>query len=262
MCEGVTPNNPTKQVVHVQWWDNFSKCYAYQKQDLARTNFALCLWTVVGVQRQSLPTQPHVLSSDPSVRGGLLSVADFTIKRNSSPALPDDLLDSKLIDGFKKEWLGPVDRIKSFWTSHFRAKNVTRVPLKLPPVDDDKSQPCPRCGTQRCSCFMQEILSAQSEAEATSLLQDTGKNPLHVTDDISGSPDGMLNFFPRAMKEFNIGSKAGLARMLAEFHIENRNSQTVKIVNTDVQIYERIMKVRTKTLHCQKEDCRFSCVHD
>ena len=38
---------------HVEWWDNFSKCYAYQKGDMQRTNFTACLWTVIGVQRQS-----------------------------------------------------------------------------------------------------------------------------------------------------------------------------------------------------------------
>ena len=66
-----------------------------------------------------------------------------------------------------------------------------------------------------------------------------------IDDHISGSPDGLLNFFPFELRRFNIGSKIGLARILADFNIEHGGNAygIVKIVNTDVQIFERIIKV-------------------
>lgn len=214
---------------------------------MKRTNFSACLWTVIGVQRQSLASQPHVA---PGTK--LLTIEDFdTI--DGQPALPHDLLDPNLINSFKKLCLHPVDKIESVWTTRFRARTVTRVPLKLDPVDDPRV--CARCNSFRCSCFMQDILATQVAHSEEDEIEDVGDedskkktrgivHSVHMTDNVTGSADGLLNFFPSAMKPFNIGSKVGLSRILSEFYIENRDDYKVKIVNTDVQIYERIIKVR------------------
>ena len=235
----------TDPVVHVEWWDNFSKCYAFQKQDMKSSNFAMCLWTVMGVQRQSLPSQPHrmKLSTQEKLKSKLLTREEFKVSVHSTSALPDDLLDADLTDHFKESWLNKVDKITNFWNSRFRGKNVTRVRLKLQAPAESESTACTRCGNPKCSCFMNDIVATQSDGKGG---VNHVAHSVHMSDHISGSPDGLLNFFPSRMKPFNIGSNAGLARIVAEFHIENWNSNMVKMVNTDVQIYERIMKVRSK----------------
>jgi hypothetical protein len=256
MCGLKVDLAPTKilseQVVHVEWWDNFSKCYAFQKQDMTRSNFSLNLWTVMGVQRQSLPTQPHrlQLSGSELQKCELLSVEDFIVNNQSTPAMPDDILDIALIRSFKINWLDKVDKVQSFWKSSFRAKSVTRVPLKLP--NSEGFNKCGNCDRLKCSCFINSILATQRAADSDGKRVSEEKQPtpselmhsVHLTDNVSGSPDGLLNFFPHTIKKQNIGSKVGLSRILAEFNMENRDNKMVKIVNTDVQIYERILKVR------------------
>lgn len=240
----------SERVVHVEWWDNFSKCYAFQKQDMTRSNFSLNLWTVMGVQRQSLPTQPHRLQLSGLAKCKLLSVEDFIVNNESAPAMPDDILDIALIRSFKTNWLDKVDKVQSFWKSTFRAKSVTRVPLKLP--DSEGYNKCRNCDRLKCSCFINSILATQRAADSDGKHSSEEKQPtprelihsVHLTDNVSGSPDGLLNFFPHTIKKQNIGSKVGLSRILAEFNMENRDKKVVKIVNTDVQIYERILKVR------------------
>ena len=208
---------------------------------MKRSNFTACLWTVTGVQRQSLPSQPHV-----ELGVKLLSIDEFVVN-GRRPALPPDLFAVALVDRFKRQLLFPVDKVKSFWGARFRAKDVTRVPLKLAPGVN--SRVCGRCGESRCSCFMRDILATQVNGDDEDVDIDNGTDQtnlahsLHMTDNITGSADGLLNFFPGDIKPYNIGSKVGLARILAEFYIENHDKGMVKIVNTDVQIYERIIKV-------------------
>ena len=196
----------------------------------------------MGIQRQSLPTQPHRLSMSDAERSAspLLSTADFKLRPGMAAALPMDILDAGLIARFKRMFLEPVDRVGSFWNARFRAMEVTRVPLKLPPSGDGKS--CPRCGFTSCSCFMDDIIATQADDEEN--VEGKLAHAVHMSDPVSGSPDGLLNFFPMGMKRENIGSNAGLSRILAEFNIENCDDDKVKMVNTDVQIYERIIKVR------------------
>jgi hypothetical protein len=96
----------------------------------------------------------------------------------------------------------------------------------------------------KCNCGLDALIEAQEE---NPLLEQSNLSSRAAIDDhISGSPDGLLNFFPADIKQFNVGSKIGLARMLADFNIQFGASGQVKILNTDVQIFERIVKVYRK----------------
>ena len=223
--------------VHVSWWDNFSNVYGFQKADMSRTNFTLCLWTVVGVQRQSLPSQKHVVNGDHG--SSLMTPDDFKVSANGANALPDDITSAPLLNVVRNAWFKRVGTTRSFWVGDFRAKNVTRVPLKLPKEGKDDEK-CGQCDGQGCTCALERLVSDSCDAPGDILNLASSAT---IDDHISGSPDGLLNFFPSELRRFNIGSKIGLARMLADFNIEHGNNGFVKIVNTDVQIVERIIKV-------------------
>ena len=199
----------------------------------------------MGVQRQSLPSQPHrqSLSEADKAKRKLLTWEDFKITGGVRPALPPDIVDDALVNRFRKQFLDKIDNVDSFWTNRFRAKDVTRVPLKLPRTENEYL--CIRCQVSRCSCFIQGILDSQENETGSNLAHS-----VHMSDHVSGSPDGLLNFFPSDLKPFNIGSKNGLARILAEFNIDNSDKNMFKIVNTDVQIYERIIKVKFVSRIC------------
>ena len=121
--------------VHVTWWDNFSKVYAFQKADMSTTKFTLCLWTVCGIQRQSLPTQAHVVGGNTARR--LMSVEDFKVTKNPSGALPADLLNPRAVAEVRDAWLGRFNKVHDYWSGDFRARDVNRVPLKLAPSRGD-----------------------------------------------------------------------------------------------------------------------------
>ena len=196
--------------VHVSWWDNFSNVYGFQKADMSRTNFTLCLWTVVGVQRQSLPSQKHVVDGDHG--SSLMNPDDFKVSANVANALPDDITSAPLLNVVKNAWFKTVGRTRSFWVGNFRARNVTRVPLKLPKEGKDDEK-CGQCDGERCTCALERLVNDSSDAPGDILNLASSST---IDDHISGSPDGLLNFFPFELRRFNIGSKIGLARMLAD----------------------------------------------
>lgn len=252
------PDRVCPPQVHVTWWDNFSKVYAYQKGDMTRTNFTLCLWTVCGIQRQSLASQEHVSKGGHASK--LMAVDDFKVSANGADALPDDILSPTLVNVVRSRWFHRINRTRSFWVGKLRARNVNRVPLKLPEVvGDEDAKSCIHCSEAKCACQL-ERLSREVGAQDTSDILDLSTSAA-IDDHVSGSPDGLLNFFPYELRPHNIGSKIGLARMLAEFNITHGNQGIVKIVNTDVQIFERIVKVSalqastSKCLTCDSPSC-------
>jgi len=230
--------------VHVTWWDNFSKVHAFQKADMSRTNFTLCLWTVCGVQRQSLPSQQHVIEGGHSNR--LMSFEEFKVSRNNADALPADILSVALVNKVKNQWFARVGATRSFWEGNLRARKVNRVPLKLPRGESgNDAKACGQCNDarQRCGCSLEQLNGDAKVNDSNDILNLS--TSAAIDDHISGSPDGLLNFFPFQLRRFNIGSKVGLARLLAEFNICHGDKDVVKILNTDVQIFERIIKVIT-----------------
>jgi hypothetical protein len=171
----------------------------------------------------------------------LMKPNDFKVSANGADALPDAITSPPLLSVVKNAWFKTVGLTRSFWVGNFRARNVTRVPLKLPKEGKDESdEKCGQCDGEGCTCALERLVSHSGDAPGDILNLASSST---IDDHISGSPDGLLNFFPFELRRFNIGSKIGLARMLADFNIEHGDKGFVKIVNTDVQIFERIIKV-------------------
>jgi hypothetical protein len=207
---------------------------------MSTSNFSLCLWTVVGIMRQGLSTQHHVLDGGHGAK--LMTIGEFEVSNNTAGALPDHLLGPDLINIVRDQWLGKVNKVTCFWDSKFKAKDINRIPLKLPVVvGAPDPRLCRKCGQLKCNCGLDALAS---HVESDPFIDKTNLSSAAATDDhTSGSADGLLNFFPADIYPYNIGSKIGLARMLAHFNIQHSDGGQVKILNTDVQIFERIIKV-------------------
>jgi hypothetical protein len=165
--------------------------------------------------------------------------------------MPANLLDADLINGFQRDWLGVQDKIESFRElKTYASENVTRVPLKLP-VPQASTQPdsilnvpenCLSCfrpaDDPDCNCARFSVFSPAAAPDGGSY------RSIHTSDEMSGSPDGLLNFHPADLLPHAIGTRVGLAKLMAHFNLEFRTEGRVKIVNSDIDIYARIIKVK------------------
>jgi len=229
--------------------DNFGKILKFQMGDMKQSNFSNFQWTAKGIQMQSLPSQPHV---DAKRAAKLLHPDDFNQEGEHMGVMPADLLDEDLIGDFQRDWLDAQDRIESVLDLNtYASQNVTRVPLKLP-VPRAAGQPnsilnvpevCTTCLRQRddprCDCARFGVFLPDGKPE--------GGRSIHASDEMSGSPDGLLNFHPSDLLPHAIGTRVGLAKLMAHFNIEHGTEGRVKIVNSDIDIYARIIKVKA---HC------------
>lgn len=234
--------------VHVTWLDNFGKVLKFQMGDMKQTNFSNFQWTAKGIQRQSQKFQYHI---DEKRASKLLSPTEFQIDPTKTHVMPPDLLDDDIVTGFWSEWLGAQDEVESIWDRKtFLARDVTRVPLKLPSTVDDAQyisllnvgdDECPICfrpyGHPECDidhlCFFPQV-------DEDIYLDEM---PIHATDDTSASPDGLLNFFPADLLPHAIGTRVGLAKLMTQFNLDFGDTGRVKILNSDIDIYARIIKV-------------------
>ena len=208
--------------------------------DLKQTNFSNYQWTAYAIMRQGLPTQHHMRDRDPQT---LIQPSEMKLTSTSVAAMPPDLLAGELVEGLVK-WIDSQE-VDTLWdSSSFISKDVTRIPLKLPePVDPEAKAieiVCGNCfrraGTPECACARFDIYEDGV---------GSGHNEsVHRSDQTTGSADGFLNFFPTTVLEYAIGSKVGLAKIMARMNIEYGLDERVKIVNSDVDIYARIIKVR------------------
>ena len=237
--------SPFSELVHVTWWDNFGKILKFQHGDMKQSNFSNYQWTAKGLQRQSLMSQTHIVE-DAGRASQLLSPVHFVVEEDTEPMLPPDLFDEDLVAAFQANWLAVQDRVESMWEKKsFASRDVNRVPLKLP-VPDQKlehagSRPvaCGHClrvkGTDHCECPRFGVFGHNPGT--------AGGLSIHASDEVSASPDGLLNFFPTDLLPHAIGSRVGLAKLLAQFNLEFGTGDRVKILNSDIDIYARIIKV-------------------
>ena len=237
---GADPNGVVEPCVHTTWIDNYGKILKFQMSDLKQTNFSNYQWTAYAIMRQGLPTQHHMHNR---AAGTLIQPSEMKLTPTSMDAMPPDLLAGVLVEGLIK-WINRQD-VDTLWDSpSFISKAVTRIPLKLPDIDDPEAKTidivCGNCfrraGTPDCTCARFDIYDDGV---------GSGHNEsVHRSDETTGSPDGLLNFFPTTVLEHAIGSKIGLAKVMARMNIEYGLDERVKIVNSDVDIYARIIKVR------------------